>query len=80
MNLSSPVLYSQGPFSALNNRQLENDEKNEFNHECAASSVYRETMKALESWVNKMHLGKGEPVLTRDERLCEEGFTKKIQL
>lgn len=45
MNLSSPVLYSQGPFSALNNRQLENDEKkNEFNHECAASSVYRETL------------------------------------
>lgn len=33
-------------------------------------------MKPLESWVNIMHLGKGEPVLTWDEKLCEEGFTK----
>lgn len=33
-------------------------------------------MKALESWVDIMHLEKGEPVSTGDETLCEGSSVK----
>lgn len=82
MNLSFPVLYSQGLVSAFNNRQLENDLKKEKEQMSFIMSMLPPQhtggpfMEPLESWVNRMHVGKREPVSTRDERLCKEDFMK----
>lgn len=79
MNLPPPVPYSQGPHSAFNNRQLENGGKrrNEFYHECAASSASRRTFyEASGKWGEQKTFTEVEPVLIGDERLCQGGFAK----